>query len=138
MKLVRLPRSPSLRERRPAGGKNHRHIETRGVHHRRRCVPGADDHVDHDDLWLSRNHGIALSHAYRDKLMGNRDRFGMLLAFGGELRQAVDDRPKVGATIAKEILDPPCAQNFQISLAHGFHRNRHCLFHLHNRYSSIP
>jgi len=87
--------------------------------------------VDHDYLWLSRNHGIALGHAYRDKLMGNRDRFGMLLAFGGELRQAVDDRPKVSAAIAKEILDSASPEDFQISLTDGLYRNCYGLVHLH-------
>ena len=43
----------------------------------------------------------------------------MLLALGGELRQAVDDRPKVGAAIAEEILDSASAEDFQIRLADG-------------------
>jgi hypothetical protein len=113
---------PFLGERRSAGRKNHRHIEARGVHHRRRSVPSADDHMNHNDLRLSRNHGVALRHTYRDKFMGNRDRFREFLFLRGEFRQPVDNRPKVGAAIAEEIFNPASPEDFQIGLPDGLYR----------------
>ena len=78
--------------------------------------------MDHDDLRLAGNHGVALGHAHRHEFMGDGDRLWMLFAFGGEFRQTVDDRPKVRAAVAKKILDSARAEDFQISLADGFHR----------------
>ena len=122
MKLVRLPRSPSsvsgvLPAEKIIGTLRREAFITAAD-----ALPGADDHVHHDDLRLARNHGIALSHAYRDKLMRHCDRHRDAFLLGGELRQTVDDRPKVGAAVAEKIFDPASAQDFQISLADGLDR----------------
>jgi hypothetical protein len=55
----------------------------------------------------------------------------MELFLGAKLRQAVDDRPEVGAAIAEKIFDPPGAQNFQIRLPDGLHGNRYGSIHFH-------
>src|SRR6266508_1956277 len=103
---------PLFRQRCPAGGKNHRHIEPRRVHHRRRCVPGTNDHVNHDDLRLARDHRIALCHAHRHEFMRHRDRHRMHFLIGSKLRQTVNDRPEVGAAVTEKIFDSASAENF--------------------------
>jgi hypothetical protein len=68
--------------------------------------------MNHDDLRLAGDHGIALGHAHRDEFMRHRDRHRMHLFIGSQLRQAVDDRPKVGAAVTKKIFDAASAEDF--------------------------
>ena len=97
---------PFLRERRPAGRKIIGTFRREAFITRSRRVPGADDHVDHDDLRLSRNHGIALSHAYRDKLMGNRDRLGNSFFSAANFANPSTIGPKSVPLLPKKYLIP--------------------------------
>jgi hypothetical protein len=55
----------------------------------------------------------------------------MRLFFGSELGQRVDDRPEIGAAVAKEIFDPAGAQDFQVGLADGLDGNSDGFVRLH-------
>jgi hypothetical protein len=56
----------------------------------------------------------------------------MRLFLGAELGQTVDDRAEISAAVAKKIFDPARPQDFQISLAYGFHRNCYRFIPIHD------
>ena len=103
-------REPRLGDRVAPRGEEHRYPAAGRVDDAAEGVRGADDHVDHDRLWTSRDHGVAVGHPHGRRLMGHRDGAREELAVSAASRVRLDDRREVGTGVAEEVLDAPGRQ----------------------------
>ncbi len=111
---VARARQPDLRQRRSARGEQDRDVLPRRVHRRADHVGGADADMDHDGGNSSRHHGVAMRHRHREVLVGGEDRARNRRAVLHGVRIGLDDRRKVGAGIAEQIVDLAVGEQRQI------------------------
>ena len=126
----REPRAPpSVRGVRPAL-KSMGHVGPGRVHNAADGVGRARHGMNHDDLRLPGNHGVAMGHANGGDFVGYRDGTGQRLFLAQPLGIGFDDGREVGAAVAEEIVDSAGCQQLEVGLGDAFHLGVGCTFDL--------
>ncbi len=103
-----------LGERRAARGQQHRHAVTAGINQHVDRVRRANVGVQHHRLWPPGDHRVAMRHRHRGILVRHHHRARYLAVGVGGAREGLDDRRKVGAGIAKQVVDAVRGERFQV------------------------
>ncbi len=109
-------RRARFRQRRAAGGEQHRDAVARGIDQHVDAVRGADVRVHHDGLRAAVDHGDAVRHANSGVFVRHhhRRRHRAIAARGA--RERLDDRREISAGIDEQIVDAVRRECLQVIL----------------------